>query len=256
MYTHAIVRTPAANFAQGLTSVDLGTPDFARALAQHAQYCDALEQCGLTLTRLPADVRFPDSTFVEDTAIVTDRCAILARPGAVSRAGEVAAIEPVLRNLFPRIHAIAAPGTVDGGDICQVEDRFFIGISQRTNAEGARQLAGILTQEGFTATVVDIRNVDGILHLKSGIAYLGDKRLVLIDALAEQPAFRGYAVVRIAGEENYAANLLRINAHAILPAGYPRLESTVRAFGYPVITLDLSEFRKMDGGLSCLSLRF
>ncbi len=255
-FTHAIVRPPGANFAQGLTSVDLGKPDLDLALEQHARYCAALEQSGLVLTRLPADDRFADSTFVEDTAIVTDRCAILTRPGAASRAGEVAAIEPVLRSEFERTHAIVAPGTVDGGDICQVENHFFIGISERTNAEGARQLAAILAQEGFTSGTVDIREVNGILHLKSGISYLGDKRLVLIDALAGHAAFSDFTIVRIAASESYAANFLRINESVIVSAGFPQFASRVRAFGYPVVALDMSEFRKMDGALSCLSLRF
>jgi len=255
-FTRAIVRPPAANFAQGLTSVDLGKPDVSLALEQHARYCAALEQCGLALTRLPADARFADSTFVEDTAIVTDRCAILTRPGAASRAGEVAAIEPVLRGKFERTHAIVAPGTVDGGDVCQVDDHFFIGVSERTNEEGARQLAAILAQEGFTSTPVDIRGMREILHLKSGISYLGDKRLVLIDALADHATFGGYTIVRIAAEESYAANFLRINESVIVSAGFPQFESRVRKFGYPLIALDMSEFRKMDGALSCLSLRF
>ncbi len=255
-FTRAIVRPPAANFAQGLTSVDLGMPDVALALEQHAQYCAALEQCGLALTRLPADARFADSTFVEDTAIITDRCAILTRPGADSRAGEVAAIEPTVRTHFSRIHRIAAPGTLDGGDVCQVDAHFFIGISERTNAEGARQLAGFLAQAGFTSTTVDIRGVSGILHLKSGISYLGDKRLVVIDALADRPEFSDHAIVRIDAEENYAANFLRINESVIVSAGFPRFEACVRGFGYPLIALDMSEFRKMDGALSCLSLRF
>lgn len=255
-FTRAIVRSPATNFADGLTSVDLGKPDLGLALEQHAHYCAALEQCGLTLTHLPADPRFPDSTFVEDTAIVAARCAILTRPGASSRAGEVAAIEPVVRRMFTRIHAICAPGTLDGGDICQAGNHFFIGISERTNAEGARQLATILEQEGFTSAAIDIRGVDGILHLKSGISYLGDNRLVLIDALATRAEFRSCEIVRIAAEESYAANFLRINESVIVSAGFPQFESHVRAFGYPVVALDMSEFRKMDGALSCLSLRF
>ncbi|MBS0556399.1 MAG: N(G),N(G)-dimethylarginine dimethylaminohydrolase [Proteobacteria bacterium] len=255
-FKRAIVRPPAANFAQGLTSVDLGTPDVSLALEQHARYCAALEQCGLTLTRLPDDARFADSTFVEDTAILTDRCAILTRPGAASRAGEVAAIEPAVRANFSRIHQIQAPGTLDGGDVCQVEEHFFIGISERTNEQGARQLAAILAQEGFTSTAIDIRGVNGILHLKSGISYLGDQRLVLIDALAGRAEFAGYEIVRIAAEENYAANFLRINDRVIVSAGFPRFEARVRDFGHRIVALDMSEFRKMDGALSCLSLRF
>jgi len=256
MYTRAIVRPPAESFARGLTSADLGRPDLSKASEQHANYCAALERCGVTLTRLPADTEHPDSTFVEDTAILTRACAVLTRPGAPSRVGEVAAIAAALPEFYSRIHRITAPGTVDGGDICQADEHFFIGLSERTNAEGARQLAQILALDGFTTSLVDIRGVHGILHLKSGISYLGDKRIVVIDALADDPAFRGYQVVRVELCENYAANFLRINDHLIISAGFPQFEAALRKIGLPVIALDMSEFRKMDGALSCLSLRF
>jgi len=256
MYTRAIVRPPAASFAQGLTNAGLGRPDLSKASEQHANYCAALEQCGVKLTRLPADTGHPDSTFVEDTAILTPACAVLARPGAPSRAGEVASVAAVLPDFYSRIRQIVAPGTVDGGDICQADDHFFIGISERTNAEGARQLAGFLEQEGFTSTQVDIRRVPGILHLKSGISYLGERRIVVIDALAGHAAFADHEIVPIEPHEEYAANFLRVNDHLIISAGFPRFASTVRDFGYPIIALDMSEFRKMDGALSCLSLRF
>lgn len=256
MFSRAIVRPPAASLAAGLTSARLGKPDLAKALQQHALYCAALEQCDLTLTQLPPDADFPDSTFVEDTAIVTACTAILTRPGAPSRQGEVAGVAAVLPQFYSSIHSIVAPGTVDGGDICQAEDHFFIGLSKRTNVEGARQLAAILAEEGFTFVTVDIRGIDGILHLKSGISYLGDGRLVLIDALARHAMFRDYEIVRVDADESYAANCLRINDQVILASGFPRFEAAVRAFGYPVIALDMSEFRKMDGALTCLSLRF
>ena len=256
LFKHAIVRPPAANFADGLTSVDLGSPIFEKALEQHARYCEALRRCGLELTRLEADARFPDSTFVEDTAVLTPRAAVLTRPGAHSRAGEVAGSERALREVYSRFCAIAAPGTVDGGDVCAAGRHFFIGLSARTNEDGARQLAGFLAEEGFTSALVDIRGVAGILHLKSGISYLGDNRLVLIDAFVGHAAFDGYEIVRVAPEENYAANFLRINAQVIVSAGHPQFEAAVREFGYPVIALDMSEFQKMDGALSCLSLRF
>lgn len=255
-FTRAIVRPPTENFSDGQTSMDLGQPDFALALRQHANYCTALERCGVQLTRLAAEPDFPDATFVEDTAIVTPDFAILTRPGASSRAGEVARIEPALRRAFQRVHAIAAPGTLDGGDICQADQHFFIGVSDRTNEEGARQLGALLAQEGFTCAVVDIRGIGGILHLKSGISYLGDRRVVAIDALADHPAFHGFEIVRVAPKEGYAANFLRINSQVIVSAGYPKFAATVRAFGHPIVELDMSEFRKMDGALSCLSLRF
>jgi len=256
MFSRAIVRPPAATFASGLTSASLGKPDFALALQQHALYCAALEQCDLTLTHLPADAEFPDSTFVEDTAIVTPFMAIVTRPGAPSRQGETASMAATLAQFYSSVHAIVAPGTVDAGDICQAEDHFFIGISARTNEAGARQLAAILAEEGYTFVTVDVRGIEGVLHLKSGISYLGDGRLVLIDALARHATFRDYEIIRVDREESYAANCLRVNDQVILAAGFPQFESAVRALGYPVIALDMSEFRKMDGGLSCLSLRF
>ncbi|MDP9025076.1 MAG: hypothetical protein M3N13_06875 [Candidatus Eremiobacteraeota bacterium] len=134
---HAIVRTPCANFAEGLTSLQIGVPTYARVLEQHAAYCDALERCGLEVIHLDADPRFPDSTFVEDTAILTARGAVLTRPGAPSRAGEVAALREPLRQFFDRIETIVAPGTIDGGDVCEAGDHFYIGISKRTNRNGA-----------------------------------------------------------------------------------------------------------------------
>src|ERR1700758_2321636 len=140
---HAIVRPPSATFARGLTSADLGAPDIARARAQHATYCDALEQCGVELIRLPADEAFPDSTFVEDTAVLTPECAVVTRPGAPSRGGETAAIEAVLLGWFSTCHRIEEPGTLEGGDVCRAGDHFFIGVSERTNADGAHQLAAL-----------------------------------------------------------------------------------------------------------------
>ncbi|HEY4722943.1 MAG TPA: arginine deiminase family protein, partial [Anaerolineae bacterium] len=231
-------------------------PVYAKALEQHLRYCEALQHCGLTLTELEADSRYPDSTFVEDAAILTDRGAILTRPGALSREGEVASIKETLAQFYSSFHTITAPGTLDGGDICEADDHFFIGVSERTNEAGAQQLAGFLSQAGHTSTCVDIRGAKGILHLKSGIAYLGDNRLVLIDSLADRPEFRGYEIVPVAPEENYAANCVRVNDYVLIAAGFPKTRAAVRSLGYSVIALDMSEFQKMDGGLSCLSLRF
>jgi dimethylargininase len=256
MLSRAIVCPPCSRFARGLTSVDLGVPDLGLALVQHERYCAALEQCGLEVIRLEPREDFPDSTFIEDTAVLVPGCAILTRPGAPSRSGEVAFVEPVLRERFASVQRIEAPGCVDAGDVCQVGERFFIGISERSNEAGAQQLAALLGARGFATTLVDIRHVPGILHLKTGITSLGDNRITLIDTLAGLEAFRDYDVVRMHPRENYAANCLRINDHLVISAGFPRFESAVRAFGYPVIALDMSEFRKMDGALTCLSLRF
>ena len=189
-FTRAIVRPPAATFADGLTTAGLGPPDLPAALAQHAAYVAALEACGLAVTRLPPDDRFPDSTFVEDTAVLARGLAVLCRPGAPSRAGEVEAIRPALDAFFPSSAAIEAPGTVDGGDVCEAGDHVFIGVSERTNEEGARQLASLLATRGLGSTLVDVRGIPGLLHLKSGIAWLGGRTLALTDALRLPPRVR------------------------------------------------------------------
>jgi dimethylargininase len=157
---------------------------------------------------------------------------------------------------FEHLDKIEAPGMLDGGDICEAGNHFLIGVSARTNEEGASQLARILARQGYTSTVIDIRSTPGILHLKSGIAYLGDNRMAVIDALADHPALAGYAQVRVDAGEEYAANCIRVNDRVLIAAGFPRLATKLRELGYALVELDMSEFRKMDGGLSCLSLRF
>lgn len=256
MSTHAIVCRPSLNFGEGLTTAGLGAPDYVRALEQHKAYCSALEHCGLTLTLLEPDPRYPDSTFVEDTAVATELFAVLTRPGAPSRVEEVALIEGALANFYSTLQFIREPGTLDGGDICQADNHFFIGISNRTNPAGAEQLSDQLASFNYSTSLVDIRHVEGILHLKSGLAYLGDDRLVVIDSLATHQEFCDYDLVRVTPAEKYAANCVRVNGHVLIAAGYPVLERSLRDFGYETLPLEMSEFQKMDGGLSCLSLQF
>jgi dimethylargininase len=256
LFTNAIVRIPGRNFAAGLTTVNLGTPSLERVLEQHQRYCQALIECGVALTKLNADLRFPDSTFVEDTAILTARGAILTRPGAASREGEVDAIRPTILNFFPSALTIEAPGTVDGGDICEVENHFFIGISHRTNQEGARQLAAHLANLGYTSSVVNVRPMATILHLKSGISYIGDNTLMVMDEMVDIPQCGDFELIRVCPQEGYAANCVRVNDHVLVPDGFPKLAADLCARGFSPLALEMSEFQKMDGGLSCLSLRF
>jgi len=256
--TRAIVRSPSPNFAAGLTTANLGAPVYEVAQKQHSAYCVALEECGLTVTCLEADPAYPDSTFVEDTAVLTDSGGMLTRPGAASRRGEVQTISDVLRTCLPAscVGAIQAPATIDGGDICEAGNHFFIGISERTNRAGGEQLAAWVASSGFTASFVDIRHEKGLLHLKSGVAYLGENRLVVTDALAQRQEFAGYEYIRVTPEEEYGANCVRINDYVLMPVECVKLAADLQKFGYQTIALEMSEFQKMDGGLSCLSLRF
>jgi dimethylargininase len=188
--------------------------------------------------------------------VLTARSAILTRPGARSREGEVAAIRQTISRFFPSPPEIEAPGSLDGGDICEAENHFFLGLSQRTNEEGARQLAAHLAGHGYTSSVIDVRGMGSILHLKSGISYIGNNTLVLIEEMAGNPLFQSYERVRVAVEESYAANCVRVNERVLVAAGYPQLAAELTARGFNPLELEMSEFQKMDGGLSCLSLRF
>jgi dimethylargininase len=256
MFRNAIVRIPGSNFAQGLSTHSAGVPDYDLALQQHSRYCEALEECGLTVMKLEADLRYPDSTFVEDVAVLTPRCAILARPGASSRRGEVAAIRDTISGLFPATLEIEAPGTVDGGDICEADGHFFLGLSHRSNEEGLRQLAGHLAGQGYTSSVIDVRGKPSVLHLKSGVSYIGDNTIVATEEMADNELFRNYEVIRVSADESYAANCVRVNERVLVAEGYPNVTAELAAHEFNPLVVDVSEFRKMDGGLSCLSLRF
>src|SRR5580692_5341639 len=178
-FTKAIVRLPGENFSRGLTMSGPGSsPDFRKALAQHEAYRQALAACGVDVTVMPADESYPDGTFVEDTFVIAERVAIATRPGAKSRMGEISSVAEAMRRFRPSLERIEAPGTLDGGDVCQIDDHFLIGLSARTNEAGAAQLAAILARHQYTASTIDIRNHASLLHLKSGIAYLGDGRFL------------------------------------------------------------------------------
>jgi len=252
MFTRAIVRRPGPEFSRGITTASLGLPDYDLALEQHARYCEALEACGLDLAVLEADPAHPDCPFVEDTAVVTERIAVIARPGAGRRRGEVAVVADALSAYRP-IERIESPGTLDGGDVLRVEQRVFIGLSDRTNYEGARQLGSILTRHGYAVTVVPVGEM---LHLKSGVNHAGGGALAITGGLAKLEAFSRFELVHVPEEEAYAANCLFVNGRLIVAAGFPRALAAYERLGRDIIQLEISEFRKMDGGLTCLSIRF
>lgn len=253
---HVIARLPSADLGDGITSASLGAPIYTDACRQHAAYCDALRRCGAAVTVLEADPRHPDAHFVEDAAVVVGTSAVLTRPGAPARRNEPRAIRSSLAQYFSDLDEIIAPGTLDGGDVCDAGDRIFIGISQRTNPDGAEQLARVARRAGKTPVVVDVRGLAGALHLKSAMAYLGDGRFVATAALApllREPRDR---VLLVAPGEEYGANCVRVNDAVLISSGHPYLRAVLAGTGYACVQLDVSEFRKMDGGLSCLSLRF
>ncbi len=252
LFAEAIVRAVPQTVGAGITSANLGRPDYEKAREQHDRYVGALEGCGLKLMVLCADERHPDSIFVEDTAVVTDRCAVVTNPGAERRRGEVHEVEKALSGLYENVERITGPGTLDGGDVLQVRDHFYIGLTRRTNREGAEQLSALLRAYGFGASFVDVSE---FLHLKTGIAYLGGKDLVVAGELVANAEFEGFDKIVVPPEEEYCANCIRVDDRVFVAGGYELTKEKIVEKGYEVIELEMSEFRKVDGGLSCLSLR-
>jgi len=253
MFKNAIVRLPAPTSINGLTSAKLGKPDYKNAYKQHSDYIDILKNLGLNVEVLPANNQYPDSTFIEDVALCTEKCAVITSPGAVSRRGETEGMNIVLSKYFEYIESIALPGTIEAGDIMMAGNHFYIGISGRTNNNGADQMIKILNKYGMTGSKIPLKDM---LHLKSGVSYLENNTILVCGEFADNEAFKKYNRIAIDSNEAYAANSLWINGKVIVPQGYPATREKIEMAGYETITLDVSEFRKLDGGLSCLSLRF
>ncbi len=251
-FSHAIVREPGSTLIHGLTSAALGKPDFKKALHQHEAYIKTLERCGLSVTVLPARDQFPDATFIEDTAVIAPPAAILTRPGAFSRQGEETIIKPVLEPLFTEIYHISSPGTLEGGDVLRVQNHFYVGISARTNRRGFEQFNQIVIKFGYSASAIPLERV---LHLKTGLSYLGRNCMIMAGEFLNHTDFSTYKPIPIKDEESYAANSIRINDYVLVPAGFPITLRAIEGAGFSTLSVDVSEFQKLDGGLSCLSLR-
>lgn len=252
-FTAAIVRLPAPSVAHGLRAEDVGNPLFETVVAEHRAYVAALEAAGVAVEILPALEAYPDSMFVEDPAFVIPEGAVLLRPGAASRAGETAEIEPVLRRRFDRVVALAE-GFADGGDILITAREILIGLSARTDRLGAEALALQLAAWGRPARVVE--TPAGTLHFKTASSLIDEQTVIATPALAASGVFEGLDVVLTPEGEEAAANLLRVNDVVLAGAAYPRTIDLLVARGMTVVPLAVSEIAKIDAGLSCMSLRW
>jgi dimethylargininase len=256
---HALVRPPGASFAQAISSSQAAI-DVALAQAQHAEYCQALAEAGVTVEILPPDERFPDSCFMQDPAMMIAGRAIINRPGAASRRGEEEALAEALATRFPTTRIIP-PGTLEGGDVLTLPDRVVVGRSDRTNRAGIAQLVvaladltGLPNPSGFAGLPVLEAPVAGYLHLLSAVTHLGDGTLLAVEDFDLPPALVGFPVLRVPTAEGYACNALGIGEKVILPAGYPKTAATLKAHGYDVLLVPTTEFAKADGGVTCLAL--
>lgn len=252
MPTKAIVRTPPPNLGEGLTSVVLGAPDYEEALKQHAAYCEALASCGLEVICLEPDPLFPDSHFVEDTAVFLDKCAVITRPGVQERRGEVHTVREALRPHI-NLESVGPPAKIDGGDVLRINRHYYIGRTERTNAAGAGQLGYIFARFGYTVSTLPVKDM---LHLKSGVTGLPGGRVLATQTFAELKAFQRHNPIVVDEDEAYAANCLEVNGKVIISAGFPKTKAKLETAGYKILEVETSEFQKMDGALTCLSLIF
>jgi dimethylargininase len=235
-----------------LTHLERQPIDPRRAAAQHSVYEGALDAAGFEIVRLPGLKDDPDAVFVEDTAILLGTHAVITRPGAASRAGEA---DHAARDLAPyfSIHRLAS-GTLDGGDVLRIGRRLYVGLSSRTNAEGAAALRGVSAPLGYEVVTVEPSQC---LHLKTAVTFAGEDAhgtaRILVNSDWIDPALFT-DVEAIETHEAAAANCLRAGDRLILPAGNPRTAAELRRHGYDLVELDVSELQKAEAGVTCMSL--
>lgn len=253
-FSHAVVRSPGASVADGLRVAGTRPPDPAKFRLQHQAYVDALKAAGVEVTVLPALEAFPDSVFVEDAALCASGTAITLRPGAATRRGEAAAIRPHLESLFDAIIDLPGEGTVDGGDVLLTDEEAFIGLSKRTDKKGCEALLSLLEELGYRSRRVP--SPPEVLHFKSDCGLLDSDTVFATRRLAATGCFSDYRVIEAPPGEEAAANLIRVNDVVLLRRGFPRTEALLQNSGFAITTLAVDEVALVDGGLSCMSLRF
>jgi dimethylargininase len=253
-FTHAVTRAPCPAIIDGLRAVDTGTPDLAIFLADHAAYIAALKSTGAAVIELPALGAYPDSVFVEDAALCLQEVAILMRPGAPSRLGEAHEMGRVLHKIYGEVLEIDGPGHIEGGDILTTEREILVGTSARTDAAGVAELRGIVSNWGYSLRVV-VTPPD-VLHFKTDCSILAGDTILSTPRLAASDCFEGYKVIHTADGEDACANAIRFNDLVLFPSGFPKTAALLDAAGFNVFEIGNTEAAKIDGGMSCLSLRF
>ena len=253
-FTRALMRRPAPNFAAGITSATrLGAPDYAKAMRQYETYIETLHDCGLNITVLDADERFPDGHFVEDPFVIFEDLAFQCRSGARARQGEGDSLKPHLTDL--RLVTAPAEARIDGGDVLFCADRVLVGISERTDRAGFAALRAALKSVRSDIRV-DPAPFSGVLHLKSGLTELAPGVLIHDPALKTDVDLSWAEVISLPPEEGYAADVLPLNGAILVADNCPSAFAAASKHTDRALALDMSEFVKMDGGLTCLSLRY
>ena len=253
-FSHALCRAPAASAVHGIRADGGPDPEFAGLAAEHAGYVATLRDLGLTVDVLPPLDDFPDALFTEDVALTFPEGAILLRPGARSRAGEVAHIRAALAAHHPQMLEMAGPGYADGGDVLRLADRVIIGLSDRTDRAGATELAQLLETLGRRAEIAE--TPPGVLHFKTGCGLIDENTILAVPELASCPQFAGLEVVLTPLGENPAANILRIRNTVLVGDRWLATRAMLTARGIDCRPLATDQIARIDAGLSCMSLRW
>ena len=249
----ALTHKISPNFQQcEVSHIDRSPIDNELAVRQHQNYCNVLHSAGLEVKELSVSLNYPDSTFIEDTAIVLDEIAILAYMGVKSRRGEVINIEPELAKYRP-LKYIQFPATLEGGDVLQMNKQIFVGLSSRTNQAGFKRIKEILSPLGYQVIQISVK---GCLHLKSACTMIDHDTLLVNSNWLDMKPLSHFRKINIAEEEPYAANCLSLNDTVYLPEGFPRTSGILAQYGYTVETIEISELQKAEGGLTCSSIIF
>ncbi|KPQ13580.1 MAG: dimethylargininase [Rhodobacteraceae bacterium HLUCCO18] len=252
-FTHALCRAPSSSIVEGLRAEDRGAPDADVFRAEHAAYVAGLEAAGVAVTVLDPLEAFPDSVFVEDPALVLDGVAIVLRPGAPSRAGEAAALRPALERHCDGVLDLGR-GLVDGGDILCTDDRVLVGLSAGTDRDGVEALTPLVDGLGYRLELVG--TPPEILHFKTECGLLDPETVLATPRLAATGCFTGLRVIETATGEEAAANAIAVNGRVLVSAGHPTTAERLREAGFAVVELPTTQAALVDGGLSCMWLRY
>lgn len=248
-FVHSV--SPKINQCE-LTYIDSKPVDYTQAVRQHDAYCKLIQKCGAEVIHLSGNVEYPDSVFIEDTAVVFNEIAVLAKMGVSSRRDEVAGVEPELAK-YRQIAKIESPATFEGGDVVQIGHSVFVGLSGRTNEAGFEALKFILQRYDYEVIPIEIKEC---LHLKSACTAISNRSLLVNPNWVDISPFADFNLITVAEEEPGAANAIRVNDTVCVHAGYPKTIQMLEELDFNVETVDISEFIKCEGGLSCLSIRF
>lgn len=252
IFKNALVRKPSESISRAISSRGIA-PNYLKVCEEHKKYVEALNLCGLEVNILGSLEDFPDSIFIEDPALIYNHVCIILKPGTHSRFGESKALEKDVTNRFNEVLFIDN-GNIEGGDVLRIKDHFIIGLSERTNETGAKELSEKLN---FLGASSEISNTpQGVLHFKSDCSLVDEETILITKKMKNTRIFsKSYRIIEVPDGEELAANTIRVNDSLLIPSGFKKTEDLLSKY-YNLKIMKVTEISKVDAGLSCMSLRW